>query len=144
MRTDPDRPRARGLRLRGRSVQRVDRDDLCAKPWRFSCRGRAGPPGGLQVMGAMGRGDAGRRGGARRHDCCRFRRASVGLLHAGSRRLLGNVPAARADCDAFQAGLGALPRRAAGRRPRDGDSARRTPGGTHPDGRLRRNSETDI
>src|SRR5258707_13639756 len=52
MRTDPDRPRARGLGLRGRGIQRVDRDDLCAKPWRFSCRGRAGPPGGLQVMGA--------------------------------------------------------------------------------------------
>src|SRR5580704_16074114 len=107
-------------------------------------RSRAGPPGGLQVVGAMGRGDTRRRGRARCHDYRCLCRSGVGLLHTGSRRLLGDVPAARADCDAFQAGLGGLPRRTANRRPRDGDSTRRTPGGTHPDGRLRRNAGNDI
>src|SRR6202047_557256 len=33
-----------------------------------SCCGRAGEPDGLQILGALGRGDTRRRGRARRHD----------------------------------------------------------------------------
>src|SRR6266851_7669807 len=95
-------------------------------------------------MDALGHGNTRRRGRARRDGIRRLRRTAAGLLYAGPRRFLDNVPAPRADCDAIKACLATLSRWLAYCRSRGCDGAGRVSSGAPPDGLDRPDSRTNL